>query len=189
MKKLLGKISRKLRLRFRPTMLSNVPINGVIPENFRLGSHTTIIREEGLNLERNVFIGQYNFIEATNGIKISEGCQLTNFISVLTHSSHISIRLHGENYTQIDNPVGYNKGSVEIGKYSFIGPNTVIMPNTTIGKGCIVSSHSVLQGNYPDFSVIKGNPAKIVGDSRKFDERYLRNNPELEDSYNKWAKD
>ena len=69
-------------------------------------------------------------------------------------------------YRESDDLIGYIQGKVNIGKYTFIGPHSTIMPNTTIGKGCIVSAYSYVKGNYPDFSIISGNPAKIVGDTR-----------------------
>ena len=36
------------------------------------------------------------------------------------------------------------------------------MAGTTLGKQCIVGANSVVKGNYPDYCVIVGAPAKIV---------------------------
>ena len=113
--------------------------------------------------------------------------QITNYVSVLTHSSHIAIRLYGKEYTKIKDKQAYSKGSVYIGAYSFIGPHTVIMPGTKIGKGCLVSAFSYVKGEFPDFSIIAGNPAIVVGDTRELDQPYLDSNPELKDYYNVWA--
>jgi carbonic anhydrase/acetyltransferase-like protein (isoleucine patch superfamily) len=132
-------------------------------------------------------IVDFNFIDASNGITLSEGCQITNYVSVLTHSSHISIRLYGREYKGND-MIGYVKGSVSIGKFTFIGPHSVIMPGTKIGKGCIVSAYSMVKGEFPDFSIISGNPAKIVGDTRKLDAEFLNQHPELNVHYLSWAK-
>ena len=165
----------------------SVKMNGkAIPET-RIGDSTAIVGESGLNLAENVFIGQFNFIEATNGITIEEGCQITNYISVLSHSSHISIRLYGKDYRKTKDPIGYIKGSVHIGKYTFVGPHSTIMPGTKIGKGSIVSAYSMVKGEFPDFAVIAGNPAKVVGDTRDMDKEYLDKHPELKSSYNEWA--
>ncbi|MGY8926277.1 MAG: acyltransferase, partial [Flavobacteriales bacterium] len=143
---------------------------------------------ENLILEDNVFIGQYNFIEASNGITINEGCQITNYISIVSHSSHNSIRYYGKEYRTTKDLKGYVRGSVEIGKYSFIGPHVTIMPNTILGKGCIVSAFSLVKGEFPDFSIIAGNPAKIVGSTLEKDKSFLNNNPELQELYNAWAQ-
>ena len=162
--------------------------DGVYLKNTRISNTTFIDNQHELKIDDNVFIGHFNYIEASNGIQIEEGCQITNFVSVTTHSSHISIRLYGRGYSGFKTHKGYEKGSIKIGKYTFIGPHSVIMPNTNIGKGSIVSAFSYVQGDFPDFAIIKGNPAKVVGDTRDMDTAYLKQNPELEGFYNEWAK-
>jgi len=155
----------------------------------RVGSSSTIIGNKGLVLSENVFIGQYNFIEATNGISIGAGCQITNFVSILSHSSHKAIRLYGYQYTKVAKKKHYGVGSVEIGAFTFIGPHSVIMPNTRIGKGSLVAAYSYVQGEFPDYSIIGGNPAKVIGDTREMDKEALTTNPELQGYYDEWAKD
>jgi acetyltransferase-like isoleucine patch superfamily enzyme len=61
------------------------------------------------------------------------------------------------------------------------------MPGAKIGKGCIVSAYSMVKGDFPDFSIISGNPAKVIGDTREMDEPYLREHPELIQFYSEWA--
>jgi acetyltransferase-like isoleucine patch superfamily enzyme len=59
----------------------------------------------------------------------------------------------------------------------------------TLGKGCLVGAYSYVQaGEYPDFSILKGNPAKIVGDTRDMDAPYLAAHPELRETYLAWAQ-
>lgn len=172
-----------------PQMIYGYEQNGELLKDTRVGSATSIVGKEGLLLEDNVFIGQFNFIEATNGIHIEEGCQITNYVSIITHSSHIAIRLYGDQYRSAKDPVAYNKGNVKIGKYTFVGPHVTIMPDTTIGKGSIVASHSMVKGSFPDFSIIGGTPAKVIGDTREMDAPYLKEHPELQKNYDKWSKE
>ncbi len=153
----------------------------------RISNTTSIINKKNLHLENNIYIGHYNFIEANNKITIGEGCQISNFVSILTHSSHISIRLYGRHYIGQKSPIGYITGSVNIDKYTFIGPHTTVMPNTVIGKGSIVSAYSMVKGTFPDFAIIAGNPAKQIGDTRDIDKEYLKNNSELQQYYSAWA--
>src|SRR5437867_3529480 len=113
----------KSRLRYELGKLFSPEIIG----NFKTGdgkrlpltrvSNTTYIGcKKNLIISDNVFIGHYNFIDACNGITIKEGVQITNYISILTHSSHISIRLYGQEYSNEQNLKGYIKGSVYIGE-------------------------------------------------------------------------
>src|SRR5690606_30129131 len=110
--------------------------------NLRIGNTTFIDCAENLVLADNIYIGHHNFIEASNGIDINEGCQITSFISITSHSSHNSIRIYGNNYSDFKEHYGYQKGPVKIGKFTFIGPHVTIMPCTSIGEGCIVSAYS-----------------------------------------------
>ncbi len=170
-----------------PSMVSGFKrADGVKVDKVRISNSTFIDYKENLVIHDNVFIGHYNFIEASNGITIEEGCQITNFITITSHSSHNSIRLYGKHYAGTEMK-GYIKGKVHIGKYTFIGPHVTIMPNTNIGKGCIVASHSFVKGEFPDFSIIAGNPATVVGSTKDRDEQYFDENPELKSHYDEWA--
>lgn len=160
--------------------------DGVYLKKTRISNSTFIDNKQNFNIEDNVFIGHNNFIEASGGLTIQEGCQITNFVSITTHSSHDSIRLYGKEYGGSD-MIGYVKGEVNIGKYTFVGPHVTIMPNTKIGKGCIVSSHSYVSGEFPDFSIISGVPAQIIGDTRTKDKELIEKHPELKKNYDEWA--
>jgi acetyltransferase-like isoleucine patch superfamily enzyme len=51
---------------------------------------------------------------------------------------------------------------VRIGAGSFIGAHVVILPNVTIGLGCVIGAGSVVSSDIPDYSVAVGAPARIV---------------------------
>ncbi|HOP59466.1 MAG TPA: acyltransferase, partial [Bacteroidales bacterium] len=53
-------------------------------------------------------------------------------------------------------------GKIKIGNNVFIGNNCTILPGTTVGDNCIIGAGSVVRGNFPENSVIVGNPAKVV---------------------------
>jgi acetyltransferase-like isoleucine patch superfamily enzyme len=156
-------------------------------ENTRASNTVTFVEKDGISLGNNVFIWHHTIIDGSNQVEIEEGCQIGAWNGIFSHSSHISIRLYGSEYGKHQPMKGYVRGKVKIGKYTFIGPHCVIMPNTTIGKGSLVSAYSYVKGEFPDFSIIAGNPAKIVGDTRKLDQKYLDNNEELRGFYEEWA--
>jgi maltose O-acetyltransferase len=45
----------------------------------------------------------------------------------------------------------------------WLGANVFIMPGVTIGKGAIVSACAVLSRSVPPYSLVAGNPARVVG--------------------------
>ncbi len=154
----------------------------------RIGSTTYVTYPSRLHLADDVFIGQYSFIESSQGISIGTGSQIGYYVTLSTHSSHMAIRIYGEKFFEQKNPVEYFRGKIEIGSYCFVGPYCTIMPGTKLGKGCLVSAYSYVRGDFPDFSILAGNPAKVVGDTRTLDKKALEKNPELQEFYDAWAK-
>jgi acetyltransferase-like isoleucine patch superfamily enzyme len=159
---------------------------GVYLRNVRISTHTFIDHSQNLTLADHVFIGHHNYIEASNGLKIDEGCQITNFITITTHSSHQAIRLYGRKYISTKKVKGYHTGPVSIGRYAFVGPHSVIMPNTRIGKGSLIAAFSYVEGDFPDYSILKGNPAKVIGSTKEMDNRFLKDHPDLRSDYEAW---
>ena len=158
----------------------------------RIAPSTCIEHEDRLQLADHVFIGAFNFIEASGGVTVGEGVQITHHVGIVTHSSHRAQRLLGRAYagwpaSATEPRPGWIAGPVHIGPYCFIGPQVLIEAGTRLGRGCIVSAGSVLRGDFPAFSRIAGNPAQVVGDSRDGDARWLDEQPALRARYDAWA--
>jgi acetyltransferase-like isoleucine patch superfamily enzyme len=81
-------------------------------------------------------------------------------------AGYVYISDHGHAYEDIARPVldqGIRKiNMVSIGDDSWIGQNAVILPGSVIGKHCIVGANSVVNSMVPDFSVVAGNPARVI---------------------------
>ena len=56
------------------------------------------------------------------------------------------------------------EAGVMIGDYCFIGPRAIILPGVTIGKGAVVAAGAVVTKDVPDFKIVGGIPAKIIGE-------------------------
>ena len=142
----------------------------------RISSTATLMNKNKLDIDDNCWVWHHSILDATNGIKIGKGCQIGAWVGMFTHSSHIAIRLLGEKYIEIDNTqrTGYQHGSIEIGEYTFIAAQAIILPGVKIGKGCLVSAGTIVSGDIPDYSIVSGNPAKVVGKTTRLDSRYFR---------------
>lgn len=53
-------------------------------------------------------------------------------------------------------------GGVKVGEGTLIGAGSVVIPNLTIGKWCVIAAGSVVTKDVPDFALAVGNPARIV---------------------------
>lgn len=157
--------------------------NGVYLGKTRISNTTHIFAEDQLSIADNVFVGHFSVLDATFGLTIEEGCQIGFFTGVFTHSSHDAIRLYGREYMDVADKVAYHTAPVHIGAYTFVGAHATLLPGTVLGKGCVVSAYSLVSGTFPDFSIISGNPAKVVGSVQEKDQRLLARHPQLQSSY------
>ena len=59
-------------------------------------------------------------------------------------------------------PLPTQKDSIVVRRGSWIGAGTVILPGVTIGKNAVVGAGSIVTRDVPDFTVVAGNPARIL---------------------------
>lgn len=55
---------------------------------------------------------------------------------------------------------------VTIKDKAWIGFNSIILKGVTIGEGAVVAAGSVVTKDVPDYTIVGGNPAKIIGKSQ-----------------------
>ena len=155
--------------------------------NTRVSNSAAIFARDRLDVGDHVFIGHFSVLDATYGLAIGEGCQIGFFTGIFTHSSHSAIRLYGRSYVDVAEKKAYGTRPVSIGPYTFVGAHATILPGTRLGKGSVVSAYSLVKGEFPDFAILSGNPAVVVGDTRQADEKLHERPPELRPTYEAWG--
>ena len=163
----------------KPEIISYTDRDSKLVSGTGVSNMTHISNRKNIQIGNDVFIGHFNYIDGFDSVKIGAGSQITNYVSILTHSSHDSLRLDSKGVNQ----TGLVSGKVEIGEYCYIGAHTVIMPNTKLGKGCIVSAYSYVSGEFPDYSILRGQPAKIIGSTKSRDDAFLEAHPAAKSTY------
>ena len=53
---------------------------------------------------------------------------------------------------------------VKIEDYTWIGARAIILPNVTLGVGCVVGAGAVVTKSVPPYQIVAGNPARIIGE-------------------------
>jgi acetyltransferase-like isoleucine patch superfamily enzyme len=154
----------------------------------RISSATHIDAPAALDIEDHVYVGHFNVLDASAGLTLEEGVQITTHCALLTHSSHQALRLAGRAYWGDANPPGFVRAATRVGAYSFIGPHSVLAPGARLGRGVLVKAYSYVSGEVPDFAVVAGQPAQVVGDTRDLDADWLLAHPEARAQYDAWAQ-
>ncbi|MCD8288793.1 MAG: acyltransferase [Prevotella sp.] len=95
------------------------------------------------------------------GVKIGHHCHIAKGLTIYSHNHN----WRSKDYIPYDKEVILRP--IEIGDCVWIGCNVTLAPGTKIGDGCIVSAGSVVFGVIPSCSIIRGNPAIVIGERDK----------------------
>lgn len=109
----------------------------------------------------NVDIGNNTFISSNNKIEIGNHVIMSAYVFITDHEhgfTDIKKNLHEQPLTE--------GGYVEIGDNVFLGVKSTILKNVTIGERSVVAANSVVTKDVPSYSLVAGNPAKII---KKYD--------------------
>ncbi|MBD1840583.1 acyltransferase [Trichocoleus sp. DQ-A3] len=143
--------------------------NVKIGQNSVIGSETVIVinkREKekiSVIVGDNCFIGRRNFYSAGALIKVGDYSLIGNDCKLLGS---------GHEYTSPFIPyhtaLTTTDGVIDIGTNCWLGVDVTILKGVQVGYGSIIGASTVVNCNIPPFSVVVGNPCRIV---KRFDMR------------------
>lgn len=153
----------------------------------RVSSSSVISHKSRVDIGDNVYIGHYCILDGIGGLKIGVGSQISARTAIYTHSSHISIRLYGHHYTEVDenDKKAFCIEPVTIGDFVYIGTNATILQGVTIGHGALIAAGTVVKEDVANYQIMAGSPARVVGSTKEMDEAYLVD-PCIKQWYDEW---
>lgn len=131
-----------------------------------------IDRTSSITFEDNISIGQNFHIISAGNLVIGKNTTIAENVMV-TNIDH--------DYTEIGKHMLDQKNIItetSIGENCFLGFGVVIQAGTTLGKHCVVGANAVVKGDFPDYSVIVGVPARIVKRYNKLSGAWQKTNPD-----------
>lgn len=98
-------------------------------------------------------------------VAIGKGCLFANNVTVLSGTHQIygdgTIRENDKKF-QVDESNNQLK-AVIIEDDCWLGANSVILPGVTLAKGTVVGANTVVTKNFPEYSILGGVPALVIG--------------------------
>ena len=113
-----------------------------------------------IKIGNNCHFGAYNHITSINKIEIGDGCLTGKWVTI-TDNSHGTTSVEDLTIAPIEREL-YSKGPVVVGKNVWIGDKATILPGITIGEGSVIGANAVVTKDVPPYSVVAGNPARII---------------------------
>lgn len=133
---------------------------------FHLGMFSYVSSPKSLRIGNDVYIGKFCSIQCSG--EIGDGVLIANNVGIIGRKDH--------DFRQIGVPVRHStwvgnnpnlasspSNRIVIGSDVWIGYGAVILSGITIGKGAIVAAGSVVISDIEPYSIVAGNPAKIIG--------------------------
>ncbi|MBU0985582.1 MAG: acyltransferase [candidate division Zixibacteria bacterium] len=134
--------------------------------NLRVHEGARVRNPEKIRVGDNCTIGVDNFLQAGGGLEVGDNLVLGPGVKIWTQNHR---------FDNPDIPI-HNQGAeyrkVLIGNDVWIGANAFIMPGAEIGDGTIISAGAVVGAKkIPAYSIMAGNPARVIGNRKKMAER------------------
>ncbi|QPG05137.1 acyltransferase [Salinimonas marina] len=124
----------------------------------KIGAGSIVNCKVPINKAKNLVVGDYCYIDKEvnialhNKVIIGDRVVINSKVNLLTGSHDIS---HSA-WPNISD-------KIEICDYAWLATNCLVLPGVKISEGTVVAASSVVTKNYPPYSILASNPAKLIG--------------------------
>jgi len=132
--------------------------------NVTIGNHVKIAKycsifgsaRHQLEIGDETYIGMFSIINGFAAkVKVGKNVSIAQGVNIMADSGPNASPLMQQYYPLIT-------GEITVGDHSWIGANAIIMPGVELGEFCVVAANSFVDKSFPPYSVVGGNPAKLL---------------------------
>ena len=113
-----------------------------------------------LTIGNNGNFGAFNHITCINKVQIGDNCLTGKWVTI-SDNNHGTTDFDTLHEAPAIRKL-YTKGPVVIGNNVWIGDKATILGAVTIGDGAVIAANSVVTKDVPAYSVVGGNPARVI---------------------------
>lgn len=125
-------------------------------------------KKAGVNVGSDCYISTKYFGSEPYLITIGNHVQLTTGVRIFTHGASWVLR---SKYPDFD-----LFGKVRIGNNVYVGNCAMIMPGVCIGDDVVIGAGTVVTKSIASGSVVAGNPGKVIGNIKEYEEKHIKYN-------------
>ncbi len=137
-----------------------------VGENTALGQHCSL----SAGLVPGLELGPDPIVRIGDNCKIARGSHIVGHHSLeigdyVITGPYVYITDQNHTYDDPELPIDWQwptEKPVRIGSGSWLGAGVVVLPGAVLGKHVVVAAGSVVRGEFPDYCVIAGAPARVV---------------------------
>lgn len=120
---------------------------------------------EGIRIGNDTIVGDHAFLDGRSPLTIGDHVDIASSVMIYNSEHNINENEFAVIEKTIEEPV-------TIGDYVFIGPRVIILPGVKVGKGAVIGAGAVVTKDVPDFTIVGGIPAKIIGERKNKNPNY-----------------
>jgi acetyltransferase-like isoleucine patch superfamily enzyme len=129
-----------------------------IGDGTKIGSFVEI--QKGASIGARCKISSHSFI--CEGVEIEDGVFVGHGVMFINDTYPKAVGEDGELQTEAD----WQLIRTRVKLRASIGSNATILCGITIGEGALVGAGAVVTKDVPDYAIVSGVPARVVGDTR-----------------------
>jgi acetyltransferase-like isoleucine patch superfamily enzyme len=133
-----------------------------------------------VSLGRGTVVKPFAVVQSSGGrVVFGRQCAISSFVHISTGSGDfiagdyvriapnctlvgVTKEIHARDVLIKDQPESRKRGVI-IGDDVLIGAGAVVLPGSNIGRGAVIGAGSVVSGLIPEYAIVAGVPASIIG--------------------------